>query len=259
MQTRAKNKIIKPNTKFSLTAASHLLTNPEPKTLAQALKDERWRRAMSSEYDAQIQHQTWDLVPSSPNQNLATCRWIYSTKYFANGQEERSKARLVAWGYTQQYGVDYSETFSPIIKLTTIRLVLDIAVNKGWEIKQLDVNNAFLQGELQEEVYITQPPGFIHKDQPNHVCRLKKPIYGLKQAPRTWYMSLRQHLLDLGFINSLADTSLFTHADGLHNTYILVYVEDIVVTGSSKQRIQQVLTHLHNDFPSKIRLIFTIF
>ena len=169
MQTRAKNKIVKPTSRFSFNASKRYL-NPEPRTVAQALKDERWRKAMSTEYDAQIQFGTWDLVPSHPSQNLVGCGWIYTTKYLANGEVDRPKARLVARGNTQRYGVDYGETFSPVIKSTTIRLVLDITVNRGWPIKQLDVN-------------MTQPPGFIDTDRPHHVCRLKKPIYGLKQAP----------------------------------------------------------------------------
>lgn len=98
---------------------------------------------MSIEYDAQVKYQTWDLVPPNPSQNLVGCRWIYKTKYLANGEEERPKARLVARGNTQRYGVDYSETFSPVIKTTTIRMVLNIAVTRGWQLKQLDVNNAF--------------------------------------------------------------------------------------------------------------------
>lgn len=182
---------------------------------------------------------------------ILSCHWIYTTKYLTNGEEERPKARLVARGNTQQHGIDYGETFSPVIKSTTIRLVIYIAVNRGWQIKQLNVNNAFLQGDLQKEVYKTQPPGFVDRDRPDHVCRLKKPIYGLKQAPRAWYMSLKQHLLDIGFQNSLADTSLFTHMSGRHQTYILVYVDDIVVTGSDSRHVASVLTSLAQRFSIK--------
>lgn len=222
----------------------------EPRTVAQALKDERWRRAMSKEYDAQIEYGTWDLVPPDPSQNLVTCRWIYTTKYLANGEEERPKARLVARGHTQQYGVDYSETFSPVIKSTTIRLVLDVAVTRGWQLKQLDVKNAYLR-ELSEEVYMTQPSGFVDEDRPHHVCKLKKLIYGLKQVPRAWYMSVKKHLLDIGFHNSLADTSLFIHSTGTHHTFILVYVDDVIVTGSNSQLLSPVLHSLAQRFSIK--------
>lgn len=138
-----------------------------------------------------------------------------------------------------------------MIKSTTIRLVLDISVTKEWEIKQLDVNNMFLQRELQEEVYITQTPSFIDHDRPQHVCRLKKPIYGLKQAPRAWYMALRQHFLDMGFQNFLSDTSLFTRITGSQYTYILVYVDDIIVTGSQPNVIAAVLHSFAQRFSIK--------
>lgn len=164
----------------------------------------------------------WDLEPPSPDQNLIGCKWIFTTKYLANGKEERCKGRLVAKGYTQRYGVDYSETFSQVIKSTTIRLVIEIAVTKSWTLKQLDINNAFLQDDLTEVVYMMQPPGFIDKYRPNHLCRFQKPICGLKQAPRSWYLSLKHHLLTIGFINSSADASLFVHTHGHTVTYVLV-------------------------------------
>ena len=144
------------------------------------MKEDKWRKAAISEFDAHIANHTWDLEPPNAAQNVIGCRWVFATKYLANGEEERQKGRLVAKGYTQRYGVDYSETFSPVIKSTTIRLVIDIAVTKSWPLKQLDINNAFLQGDLTEEVYMMQPPGFVDRDRPHHVCRLRKPIYGLK-------------------------------------------------------------------------------
>lgn len=206
---------------------------------------------MSVEYDAHVQFGTWDLVPLDSTQNLVRCGWIHTIKYKPDGQIDRLKSRLVARGNTQQYGIDYGETFSPVIKSTTIRLVLDIVVARGWAIKQLDVNNAFLQGELHEEVYMTQPPGFIDHDRPHHVCRLKKSIYGLKTAPRAWYMALRQHLLDTGFQNSLSDTSIFTLLSGSQYTYVLVYVDDIIVTGSQPQVIAYVLHSFAQRFSIK--------
>lgn len=147
----------------------------------------------------------------------------------------------MAKGFTQQYGVDFKETFSLVIKSTIIRLVLEVAVTKSWPIKQLDVNNAFLQGELTETVYMKQPPGFIDKDRPHHVCRLRKPIYGLKQAHRSWYLSLKQYLLQIGFTNSLVDASLFVHSRGTNFTYILVYVDDIIFTGNDPTFVTNVL------------------
>lgn len=251
MTTRAKNNISKPNKKFSLTISLNKPIPNEPSTINQALKDLNWRNASSTEFDAQQRNRSWDLVSASPTQNVIGCRWIFTIKHLASGDLERYKARLVAKGYTQQYGVDYAETFSPVIKTNTIRVILDIAVARGWSIKQLDVNNAFLQGTLTEEVYMEQPPGFIDKDRPTHVCLLNKAIYGLKQAPRAWYNELKQHLLDCGFVNSLADASLFIYHQGNVFVYLLVYVDDILVTGNDSSAIDHVLNALANRFSIK--------
>lgn len=129
--------------------------------------------------------------------------------------------------------------------------MLQLAVSYAWPIKQLDVNNAFLQGTLTDEVYVKQPPGFVDKDRPDHVCRLRKALYGLKQAPRAWYEELKRFLLSIGFHNSLADTSVFTRLHNGTKVYILVYVDDIIVTGSSQHLIQQVIDTLSNRFSLK--------
>jgi histone deacetylase 1/2 len=122
---------------------------------------------------------------------------------------DRYKARLVAKGFKQRYGIDYEDTFSPVIKAATIRLVLSIVVSKGWSLRQLDVQNAFLHGILDEEVYMHRPPGYADKSCPDYVCKLDKALYGLKQAPRAWYSRLCGKLQALGFIPSKSDTSLF--------------------------------------------------
>lgn len=134
-------------------------------------------------------------------------------------------------GFNQEYGIDYGETFSPVIKSLTIRLVLHLAVTNSWQIKKLDVNSAFLQGTLTDEVYVTQPPGFEDPDRPHHVCRLQKALYGLKQAPRAWYQELKTFLCQMGCHNSAADTSVFTYINNNDVLYVLVYVDDIIVTG----------------------------
>lgn len=223
----------------------------EPRTVKQALSDDIWRDSMSHEFNAQVQNRTWSLVPRAPHQNIIDTKWIYKYKYAADGTVLRPKSRLVAKGYNQRKGIDYTETFSPVIKSSTIRLILDIAITRDWPIKQLDVNNAFLQGTLTEEVYISQPEGFIDANYPNHVCRLHKALYGLKQAPRAWYQELRNYLLSLGFVNSLADASLFILKHGSHMTYILVYVDDIIVTGSNSCYIQNTLDALASRFSIK--------
>ena len=251
MRTRAKNQIHKPNTKHSLLTIKHQSTPLIPTTVTQALRDEQWRNAMGEEMDAQIRNRTYDLVPSHPSQHVISTKWLFSHKYFPDGTLKRHKAIWVARGHRQQQGIDYSETFSPVVKSLTIRLVLQLAVSRAWQIKQLDVNNAFLQGTLTDEVYVSQPPGYVDKDRPHHVCRLRKALYGLKQAPRAWYQELKTFLCSLGFRNSLADTSVFVYNDAGRVVYCLVYVDDIIVTGSSPALVTSFITALSNRFSLK--------
>lgn len=251
MRTRSKNNITKPATKLSLNAIKTKLKPYIPKTVAEALRDPNWRQAMCDEINAQLRNGTSELVPPEATQNIIGCKWVFTLKYLPNGELDRYKARLVAKGFNQQPGLDYTETFSPVIKSTTVRTVLEIAVRKGWSLRQLDVNNAFLQGSLEEEVYVTQPPGFVDQDRPHYVCRLRKALYGLKQAPRAWYMELRKYLLTLGFQNSTADTSLFTFRCGSEFIYVLVYVDDMLITGSNNALIDKFVTTIASRFSLK--------
>lgn len=251
MQTRAKNIIQKPNTKYTLTVALQTHLAQEPATLSEALKNENWCRALSDEFDYVIRNQTFDLVPLEPTQNIVGCKWVFKNKLLSSGDLDRYKARLVAKGFNQRYGVDYSETFSLVIKTTTLRLVLGVSVRKSWPILQLDVNNAFVQGTLTEEVYMSQLLGFIDKDRPDYACRLKKPIYRLNQAPRAWYLELKTHLLNSGFTNSLADASLFIYNHNRCLIYVLIYVDDILVTGNQQSPVTDFVSSLAYHFSIK--------
>ena len=206
---------------------------------------------MCDEINAQLRYGTSELVPPEKYQNVIGCKWVFTLKYKANGELDRYKARLVAKGFHQQLGHDFTETFSPVIKSTTVRSVFHVAVTKGWRLRQLDVNNAFLQGTLEEEVYVTQPPGFVDQDRPHYVCRLKKALYGLKQAPRAWYQELRSYLLTVGFLNSTADTSLFTYHRGSDIIYVLVYVDDMVITGNNNRVIDAFIAAISTRFSLK--------
>ncbi|CAL9000116.1 unnamed protein product [Prunus brigantina] len=166
-----------------LTVVEHI----EPTCFSQATKHTEWRDAMTEEINALLKNHTWTLVPSSPSQNLVGCKWVFRIKRHSDGSIERYKARLVAKGFHQRPGIDYAETFSPVVKPATIRTVLSLAVSRGWSLRQLDVKNAFLHGFLQEDVYMAQPPGFIDPTRPSYVCKLHKALYGLKQAPRAWF------------------------------------------------------------------------
>lgn len=185
MVTRAKSGISK---KKVFLASKHLVsllqTHITKLWNQQASKSEDWRRAMADEFSALQRQGTWSLVPHSPSKHVVGCRWVYKLKHNQDGPIARYKARLVAKGYHQEHGIDPTETFSPVVKHSTIHVILALAVHFKWPLHQLDVTKAFLHGILQEEIYMTQPPGFIDPSfPPNHLCRLHKSLYGLKQAP----------------------------------------------------------------------------
>jgi len=247
--TRSQTSNLKPK---EFLSALHIKTLPqEPYTFKQASSKPEWIEAMHHEYKALISNQTWTLCPRPSHHNVVRNKWVYKIKQKQDGSVDRYKARLVANGYDQLGGVDFYETFSPVVKTATIRLLLALAVQFDWQIKQLDVSNAFLHGVLGEEVYMEQPQGFIHPSFPHYVCRLHKSIYGLKQAPRAWFTRLSQALLNLGFNGSQVDSSLFLyHADSVH-IFLLVYVDDIILTGNHEETMNVLIAKLKVDFAMK--------
>ncbi|PKU60143.1 Retrovirus-related Pol polyprotein from transposon TNT 1-94 [Dendrobium catenatum] len=246
MVTRLQTGKLKPKPVFNLQHS--LIDEPDPTCFTTASKHKCWRDAMSAEFQALQQQGTWELVKPPSSQTILGCKWIYKTKRASDGTIARYKARLVAQGYRQEYGIDYTETFSPVAKFPTIRLFITTAVIRKWSILQLDVSNAFLHGDLNEEVYMHQPPGFRDPQYPDFVCRLHKAIYGLKQSPRQWFAKLTTHLQSLGFRHSEADPSLLVYAHNSHLIYFLIYVDDILVTGSNSKLIADLLLSLQQQF-----------
>ena len=230
---------------------SALLASTEPKGFKSAAKNPAWLAAMDEEVQALQKNHTWILVPRPTNTNIVGSKWVFRTKYFPDGSIERLKARLVAKGYTQVPGLDYNDTFSPVIKATTVRVVLSIAVTNKWPLRQLDVKNAFLNGHLTEHVYMEQPPGYIDPRFPNHVCKLQKALYGLKQAPRAWFQRLSSFLIRLGFYCSRADTSLFVFHKHSDIIYLLLYVDDIIITGNNSSLLDSFTCKLNSEFATK--------
>ncbi|TQD69848.1 hypothetical protein C1H46_044618 [Malus baccata] len=252
MQTRSKSGIFKPK---AFTATKHPLpsnlnTEFVPTTYIQASKYPHWRTAMQDEFNALQNTRTWTLVPSDPSYNLVGCKWVFRIKRNPDGSVDRYKAWLVAKGYNQQESIDYNDTFSPVAKPVTIRLLLTLAVQSNWFLHQLDVSNAFLHGSLKEDVYMSQPPGFIDQDKSSYVCHLQKSLYGLKQAPRAWFEKLQSALFSMGFKASQSDHSLFVLQQPVL-VVVLVYVDDILVTGPSSSACTNVISHLSDQFPIK--------
>ncbi|KAI0530726.1 hypothetical protein KFK09_000274 [Dendrobium nobile] len=178
-------------------------------------------------------------------------KWTFRTKLHPDGTLDRYKARLVAQGFKQQCGIDYKETNSPVAKMPTIRIMLAIALHRNWSVLQLDVANAFLHGILHEEVYMKQPQGFIDEAHPNYVCKLHKTIYGLKQAPRERFNTFTGYLQSLGFIFSKSDPSLLLYNTHDIEIYILLYVDDILITGNNTSKISELISKLQMKFSLK--------
>nr|KYP46794.1 Retrovirus-related Pol polyprotein from transposon TNT 1-94 [Cajanus cajan] len=206
MVTRSKNGIFKPK---QVNAISRFPLPPsiEPTCPSKAIKILEWKAPMSDEFNALMANDTWTLIPPKFKFNVIGCMWIFQIKRNPYGSISRYKARLVAKGFNQKLGMNYFDTFSPVIKPQTIQIVFCLALSHDWSLSHMDINNAFFHDSLSKDIYMSQPYGFVHPQHPNYVCKLKKSLYGLKQALRVWYQSLKAFLLSYGFTNARFDTS----------------------------------------------------
>uniref|UniRef100_A0A2N9HJ90 Integrase catalytic domain-containing protein n=1 Tax=Fagus sylvatica TaxID=28930 RepID=A0A2N9HJ90_FAGSY len=217
-----------------------------------ASSDPLWQQAMKEELDALLKTGTWDLVDLPAGKSAIGCKWVYKIKTRSDGTVDRYKARLVAKGFTQEYGIDYEETFAPVARLSSVRTLIAVSASRHWPLFQMDVKNAFLNGELTEEVYMqlppgfSQPPGFSHK-----VCRLRRALYGLKQAPRAWFAKFSSTISQHGFSASSYDSALFFRRSDHGITLLLLYVDDMIITGDDVQGIQDLKHFLGQHFEMK--------
>jgi histone deacetylase 1/2 len=239
-----------PNPKYAHVATLST-PSPPPSSVRAALRDPDWKAAMQDEFNALQANGTWTLVPRPSHANVITGKWLFKNKLNPDGSLERRKARWVVRGFSQRPGVDFHQTFSPVVKPATIRTVLHLAATRRWPVHQLDVKNAFLHGDLTERVYCHQPAGFVDSSNPNHVCLLVKSLYRLKQAPRAWFQRLGGHLHSMGFTAAGSDNSLFIYRQGEHTAYLLVYVDDIILTASTTTLLRHVIDHLRQAFAIK--------
>ncbi|CAI7889501.1 unnamed protein product [Closterium sp. NIES-53] len=224
----------------------------EPATLKEALESsdaEEWKKTMESELKSIEENGTWELVELPEGRKAITSKWLFKIKSDADGKIERYKSRLVEKGYQQKEKVDYKEFFSPVVKPTTLRTLLAGATIKGWVVKQIDVTTAFLNGVLEEEIISTQSEGY--DDGSGRVLRLKKALYGLKQAPRQWYLKLRGVLEEIGFTPSSADHSLFMLGEGEQRSFMVVYVDEILIFSPSSDLVKEVMLKLKDKFKCK--------
>nr|GEU33498.1 retrovirus-related Pol polyprotein from transposon TNT 1-94 [Tanacetum cinerariifolium] len=208
----------------------------DPTTFYQASSDSGWIEAMNKELVDLESNITWTLTSLPSGHIHISSKWVYKTKYHPDGSEERKKARLVVRGFNQKEGLDYKHTFSPVAKLAIVRVLVALAAAKQWPLHQLDVNNTFLHGYIDEEIYML-PPQVYNKDAKCQVCKLKRSLYGLKQASRQWNHELTKFLTSLGYEQSKLDYSLFVKNNKASFTAALVYVDDVLITGNSEEEI----------------------
>jgi hypothetical protein len=202
---------------------------------------------MNEEMKSLKSNGTWTLEETPPGVKPIPVRWVFKIKRGADGNIERYKARLVAKGFMQREGIDFNEVFAPVSKHTTLRTLLSIVAADDLELQQLDVKTAFLNGELEEDIYMKQPPGY-EEGGINITCHLHKALYGLRQAPRAWHARLKKELEDIGFMASDTDPSLYVLRLKTHNVYALVYVDDILIAGKEDSNIKMVTSALQRVF-----------
>jgi transposase InsO family protein len=218
----------------------------DPLSFREAMRSEHagdWREACQYEMDALAKNEVWVLVYLPPGRKAVKSRWVFKRK-----ADLRYRARVVAKGFTQIFGLDYDETFSPVARFESLRLLLALAALEDWEIHQMDVKSAFLNGLLDEEIYMEQPEGFVDPDHPDKVCLLKKAIYGLKQASRAWNKQFHGVLLDLGFTRTRSDAGVYHRHDDGGDVIIILYVDDITILGDSLNTIKQIKSSLANRY-----------
>lgn len=220
----------------------------EPKNVYEAIKDESWVIAMQEELNQFVRNDVWTLVPQPKSQTIIGTKWVFRNKMDENGIVSRNKARLVAQGYNQQEGIDYDETFAPVARLESIRILLAYACAHNFKLFQMDVKSAFLNGVINEEVYVAQPPGFIDFEKPNYVYKLKKALYRLKQAPKAWYDRLKTFLVDHKYTMGLVDNTLFTKKKDSHIIIVQIYVDDIIFGSTCQELCVDFSKIMHDEF-----------
>jgi hypothetical protein len=207
-----------------------------------------WEAAMQEEYGSLMANGTWELVPLPKDRKSVGCKWVFRTKRDASCHIVRHKARLVAKGYSQVEGVDFNETFALIAKFTTIRCMLAIGAAMDLEIHQMDVKTAFLNGELEEDIYMDQSQGFVQDGKEHLVCKLKKSLYGLKQSPRAWYQCIDMFFTHEGFSRSQANHSLYVKQTGEYLLIVIIYVDDLIILASNVSILKWLKSRLEDEF-----------
>ena len=234
--------------------AALLQEDDEPNTFKEAIScpaKDKWISAMEEELESMKVNHVWELVDLPMGRRAIGNKWVLKIKHKADGSIERYKARLVAKGFTQQEGIDYEETFSPVVRFTSIRLILAIVACLDLELHQMDVKTAFLNGELDEEIYMDQPTGFVKEGNEHKVCKLLKSIYGLKQSSRQWYFRFQEVVLSNGFTMIDEDNCVYTKRSKGKFVIMSLYVDDILIAGNDKSFVMEIKAWLSSNFEMK--------
>lgn len=237
----------------SIISMAFLTIYSEPTSYEQAIAStdrRQWENAMNEELDSLLKNETWDLVPRPNDQKVIDNKWVYKIKTNPNGDIDRYKARLVGRGFNQQYGIDYEETFSPVVRFGSIRTMFALAAMNKMKIRQFDIKTAFLYGDLEETVYMHQPVGY--DDNSGRVCQLRKSLYGLKQSSRCWNQKFSSFIKEFGFVVSKADPCVFVKNEKETTTILAIYVDDGMIIGNDATNIGLVIEHLEKQFEVKL-------
>uniref|UniRef100_A0AAV1VK26 Integrase catalytic domain-containing protein n=1 Tax=Peronospora matthiolae TaxID=2874970 RepID=A0AAV1VK26_9STRA len=208
----------------------------------------KWKEACDSEFDSLQRNDTWEIVPLPKGRKAIGCRWVFRVKENQDGEVERFKARLVAKGFSQKFGVDYEETFAPVAKFTSIRVVLSMAAKYGLMLHQMDVKTAFLNGSLNEDIYMDQPDGYLDATQPDYVCKLKRSLYGLKQSPRMWNQTIDGFMIKMGFKKCESDHCIYIKRDDQDMILVVLYVDDLILASSNNELLKSTKMALSKRF-----------
>ena len=258
MQQTRSGRLIRKPARYALLGETYqvVLDNPDddPTTYEEALEDvdvQEWKKAMDREMESMGSNSVWSLIEAPKGVKPIGCKWIYKRKRGPDGKVETFKARLVAKGYTQKEGIDYDETFSPVAMLKSVRILLAVAAALDYEIWQMDVKTTFLNGELEEDIYMQQPKGFIALSQEHMVCKLHRSIYGLKQASRSWNIRFDQVIKLYGFEKSPDEPCLYKKIQGIVVVFLVLYVDDILLIKNSVKVLSDVKGYLKKQFDMK--------
>jgi hypothetical protein len=224
----------RPNPFSSYTALMCDLIEKEPTCFEEAIQMKEWVDAMTEEYQSIIKNDVWEIVPRPKSKDVVSSKWLFKIKHAVDGRIEKYKERFVACGFSQKESIDHEETFAPVARYTSIRTIIVLAAKMKWKLHQMDVKTTFLNGVIEEEVYIEQPQAFEVEDRKSHVCRLKKALYRLKQAPRAWYGWIDSFLMSLGFTKSKVDSNLYFKVMNDELVILLLYVDDLLLTREDK-------------------------